>query len=480
MCGRGRGGRIVSFLVTVFVVLPAAGRYGGGSGTASDPYLVLTAEHLCAIGAAPADWDKHFKLLADIDVGGYAFLPLGGSYGSFTGTFDGNGKAISHLHLVPTDDSYVGLFGYVEGEHARVMHLTLTDPNVSSEFGRYVAPLVGYLHGGSVIDCRVQGARVVGDSYVGGLIGRIEQGTVTDSAADAVVIGSSRVGGLVGESFYGSASGCRATGEILGPGESSCWALGGLVGRNERGAIAVCAAACAVRGTQYVGGLVGENMVGQIDRCRAGGVVAATHDVGGLAGVNYGGIVADCYATAWVEGIYAVGGLLGRNGPSCYCSSPTLGLVNHCHAVGRVECLGSTAGLLGENDRGQVIGCFWNMETTGRTASAGGSGLTTSQMRETHTFVQAGWDFVDESANGTEDIWCLRAGTDYPLLRWEVPAGDLDADGDVDFRDYAVLASFWKQRAPSLASGGTDLTGDGATTDADLAAFATSWLASRR
>jgi hypothetical protein len=34
-------------------------------------------------------------------------------------------------------------------------------------------------------------------------------------------------------------------------------------------------------------------------------------------------------------------------------------------------------------------------------------------------FLYANWDFVDESANGTEDIWRILEGQDYPRLWWE-------------------------------------------------------------
>jgi len=30
------------------------------------------------------------------------------------------------------------------------------------------------------------------------------------------------------------------------------------------------------------------------------------------------------------------------------------------------------------------------------------------------------WDFVDETANGTDDIWWILEGQDYPRLRWEL------------------------------------------------------------
>ena len=48
-------------------------QYGGGSGTAEDPYLIYTAEEMNAIGADPNDWDKHFLLMADIDLSGYMY-----------------------------------------------------------------------------------------------------------------------------------------------------------------------------------------------------------------------------------------------------------------------------------------------------------------------------------------------------------------------------------------------------------------------
>ena len=35
-------------------------------------------------------------------------------------------------------------------------------------------------------------------------------------------------------------------------------------------------------------------------------------------------------------------------------------------------------------------------------------------------FLDAGWDFVGETANGTEDIWRINEGKDYPHLGWEL------------------------------------------------------------
>ena len=36
------------------------------------------------------------------------------------------------------------------------------------------------------------------------------------------------------------------------------------------------------------------------------------------------------------------------------------------------------------------------------------------------TFLEAGWDFVGETENGTDDIWWIDEGQDYPRLWWEL------------------------------------------------------------
>ena len=42
-------------------------------------------------------------------------------------------------------------------------------------------------------------------------------------------------------------------------------------------------------------------------------------------------------------------------------------------------------------------------------------------MQTAKMFLDAGWDFVGETANGTEDIWWILEGKDYPRLWWELP-----------------------------------------------------------
>jgi thioredoxin 1 len=103
-------------------------------------------------------------------------------------------------------------------------------------------------------------------------------------------------------------------------------------------------------------------------------------------GGNYGGTVTHCYSTGPVSGRQDVGGLVGISG-----------------------------GGIG----GGVTDSFWDTQTSGQTTSAGGTGKTTAEMQTATTFLEAGWDFVDETANGTEDTWRILEGQDYPRLWWE-------------------------------------------------------------
>ena len=78
-------------------------------------------------------------------------------------------------------------------------------------------------------------------------------------------------------------------------------------------------------------------------------------------------------------------------------------------------------GLAGAFYDGIITSSFWDIQTSGQTQTpwGGGTGLTTAEMQMQSTFTDSGWDFVDEIVNGTEDIWWIDEGQDYPRLWWE-------------------------------------------------------------
>jgi hypothetical protein len=130
------------------------------------------------------------------------------------------------------------------------------------------------------------------------------------------------------------------------------------------------------------GGLVGNNEGGAVRDSFATGRVVGPAEVGGLVGRN-AGLVNDSYATAAVTGFAEpptaperVGGLVGLN---------DAGRVNRAYAAGPVRVPGDgdgvdVGGLVGATVGGEAIDAYWDVETSGLTTSAGGTGLTTAWM----------------------------------------------------------------------------------------------------
>jgi len=166
-----------------------------------------------------------------------------------------------------------------------------------------------------------------------------------------------------------------------------------------------------VNGTgSFNGSLVGINN-GHIATSYSTGIVKGSHWIGGLVGSNRGKITAT-YSSGTVTGVEYVGGLVGRN----------VGSITNSYNSGVITGIESVYGLVGEN-YGSITMSFWDMETSGQTWSDGGAGKTTAEMQTAGTFLEAGWDFVDETENGTDDIWWIVEGQTYPLLSWQKYSG---------------------------------------------------------
>lgn len=231
---------ILSAVMGLAVSLSAftfAATYGGGSGSAADPYRIRTPEHLNTIGANPGDWGKHFKLMADIDMSIYTgtqYKIIGNSSTKFTGTFDGNWHTINNLtYVTAAAASYIGMFGCTS--NSTIKNLGLKNVSLES-LGNYVGGLVGE-NAGVITSCYVTGT-VSGYSYVGGLAGfNYLAKTIYFCYAAAAVSGTDYVGGLAGWN-NGLLTVCYATGAVKGANELSH--TGGLAGRNFSGTVTAC------------------------------------------------------------------------------------------------------------------------------------------------------------------------------------------------------------------------------------------------
>ncbi len=439
----------ITLLITICLFcFPAYAKYNGGSGIVEDPYLIYTAEQMNAIGAESNDWGKHFRLMADIDMSDFdgndgrpvfniiapdadaVKLRFQGT--PFTGVFDGNGHTISNFSYTSTDTSHIGLFGYVDtlGKEAVIKDLGLISPNVDAGAGGYVGSLVGVLKKGTITGCYVEGGNVVGYENVGGLVGAYGEGelgsvdlpfTISNCCSTSNVQGTSHVGGLVGSNYEGRITNSYATGNISG---KEC--VGGLVGSNF-GSIVSCYSSSSTNGEERVGGLVGVNRDG------FAGIGGTTRHLEAN--------VTNCCSMGTVSGYSSVGGLVGSNGylihiPISHGLTPEIpipeiisiceeGRISNCYSTGKVFGDYPVGGLVGNNGwgLGTTTASFWDIETSGQTGSWGGAGKTIAEMQTASTYLEAGWDFVDETENGPNDVWMISEGLDYPRLWWEKYSG---------------------------------------------------------
>ena len=417
---------------------PQLPSFSGGTGESNDPYLISTPHELNSIGHNSRLMNAHFKLIDDIDLSDVKFSIIGNEISPFCGIFDGNDHRISNFNYTSTNTNHAGFFGYIDSPNAEVRNLELIDPNIDSTTEWKVGSLVGQLERGTMSGCYVIGGSVLGRGYIrgsentgtsiiGGLVGD-SNGTITDCHASCHVFGPKYVGGLLGAGD-GIITNCSFSGEVTGNDY-----IGGLVALG-RGIITKCTSSGDVSGNDIIGGLIGTNS-GEVTYCYASSnVLSSGSEVGGLVGEN-SGIITDSYAAGNTSGNNIIGGLVGTNGyinqRDVYWEYP--GYISNCYSTGGVSGTSTVGGLLGYNEVGSVTSSLWDMESSGQSDMCGiqgseGSGCdntngkTTAEMKRASTFLDAGWDFVGESENGTEDIWWILEGKDYPRLWWE--ASDL-------------------------------------------------------
>ncbi|MFH1719304.1 MAG: GLUG motif-containing protein, partial [Planctomycetota bacterium] len=372
----------------------ATRKYAAGTGEPNDPYRIATAENLITLGETPEDYDKHFLLTADIDLdpnlpGRRVFdkaviaPDVNDDEDWLQGiAFTGVFDGNSHIisHLTIRGGGYLGLIGHMWGWGTTVRALSTVSVNIAGS-GDCVGGLAGYNNGGHVVQCYSSGI-VTGSSYVGGLVGlegRPDKRTITDSHSTATVTAM----------------------------------------------------------TQCAGGLVGSNY-GWVVRCYSTGPVAAAFGAGGLVGRNYGSIVTS-YSSGSVNGTSCIGGLVGINDRYKYYY---VGDIVESYSTGSVSGEDLVGGLVGSNN-GFATSSFWDIETSGQTTIGCGIGKTTAEMQTASTFLEAGWDFVGESVNGTEGIWSICEGTNYPRFAWQIPAGDFVCPDGITTDDFLFFLGHW-------------------------------------
>jgi len=357
-----------------------------GSGTSEDPYLITTLAELYWITQDDQTrWNKHYRQTADIDAsatstwdGGDGWTPIGNVATNFTGIYDGDNHSISNLFINRASSDYQAFFGFINASSGSSMIVNLGLIAVNITGGLYSAGLVGKNQEGTVTNCYVTGA-VNGSYYVGGLVGLNNwyDATLNNCYVNVNVTGSgTEVGGLVGRNNQASVSNCYASGSVTGAGSNN--GVGGLIGGNRSG----------------------------------------SH-------------ISNCYATGAVTGVgdINVGGLVGNN----------LGSIAKCYSIGAVSGTGTIGGLVGVNTS-TVSNSFWDTETSNKSTSAGGTGKTTDQMKIESTFTDTATEGLDEAWNFT-DTWGMSGTVNdgYPYLQVFNPSYYYMAKANGDWSNFGAV-----------------------------------------
>lgn len=319
--------------------------YWGRSGEPNDPIELSTPNHLQALTQMPCVWDKHFVLVNDVDMQGQEICV--GAYNGvpFTGVFDGNNHSISKLN-----NPSGSLFLIVDDQNTSIRDITLINPVISGK-----GSLIGTLNNGIVENCHVQNGYVNGGDYTGGLIGDSYQ-SVIDCSFEGQVYGEDQVGGLIGRMEKGSISNCDTSGNVSGAAY-----VGGVVGFFRGEHIVNCTSECAASGTYITGGLAGRTS-GMIENSVATGNVGGGAYSGGLAGWS-GGIIRESEASGIVTGGPYTGGFVGSNA----------GEIVLCRAYGNVIGQSEyTGGFAGQNYLGTIKNSFAQGNVEGNSNNVGG------------------------------------------------------------------------------------------------------------
>lgn len=367
-------------------------------------------------------------------------------------------------------------------------------------------------------------------------------GSVSASAKTYVVNGEVKIGGVVGYQTGGGGNetigrviNCTSTATLtnLASDSNEDCVVGGITGRvvssgaglNEvnnchfNGTINFASTLATKR--LFVGGIVGDNCStvtgssakGNITVSQFGGTGGYNIYVGGIAGnQSQSGmtmLIENCFADCNIEANYTSNGFVG--GAFGYINKGTSSTIRNCYAKGSLydiredstilnfpygggfagdiaggtvaSCYAATAPFSAKTGNTHIKGffgygagspsdCFWDINTSSVTATnSPATGKTTIQMKTQSTFTDAGYDFAT--------IWAICEGTNYPRLRWQIPAADWVCPDGVDIEDLRYFVDQWLESDCASFNnfcGGADMNTSGVVDFKDFAMFAENWL----
>ncbi|MBY0369486.1 S8/S53 family peptidase [bacterium] len=272
----------------------------GGSGTATDPYLICSADqlmsvHLLAMDEALPDVPVYVRLMRNID---FTSRPIHRSLFSPTEDeqsahkypwlyyqFDGNGYEIQNIVYIDAEAPCVSVFGDAVTD---VKNLGLRNPTIRAKAG-------------GAFFCNLQANSSLKESYVvggqvwvaasGGVVASSNMGTISRVAVQGTQMRSEigTFGGLAGMMVSGKIENSYVQGKILAVGAGQQGLVGGVIAFQLGGIIKNTRfIGDIIASGSRIGGIVGQRYAGQLVRVVSqGNITAQGGSVGGIVGENY-------------------------------------------------------------------------------------------------------------------------------------------------------------------------------------------------
>jgi hypothetical protein len=175
-----------------------------GAGTANDPFLVATADHLGSIQnplVPQHPLTAHYRQTANIDISAGGWIPIGSTASMFTGTYDGAGFTVSGLNFTGTESVTQllgGLFGDI-GATGVVKNLGVINVDItyipSGTNGNTRGGIAGW-NRGTIKNSYVTGS-IAGRWRVGGIAG-VNDGLIENCYSRVTINAADYAGGLAG------------------------------------------------------------------------------------------------------------------------------------------------------------------------------------------------------------------------------------------------------------------------------------------
>lgn len=350
-----------------YILFKMGAPQASGSGTQEDPYTLNGIDNFLLIGSLlKDDATVYFKLTDDVDFAGVEYTEEN-PWVPFNNAVDDDAKPIARArkivfdggnHKIKNFKASGPLFGTVCGSISN-----LTVENAEIEGGADDAAVLVGVAGSSenaddfiMKNVTVKASSVQSDyKRAGSIISHLRNGVVENCVAECPVYAQQQAGGLIGRMEAGTLDGCSATGEI----KTEAYYAGGLVGYAGNVVVKNCSATgnVASLGGNYsrVGGLIGQiEGNATIEKCHAtGSVEGQGHMGGGLIGVigkeETTVNISKCYATGNVtmphgeSGNWAhAGGLVGTiSAVNCVVA------IDNCYATGAIATRRYSGGFVG-------------------------------------------------------------------------------------------------------------------------------------